>query len=62
MSQGFYEMLGVTKTASPDAIRSAFQGRLAALVRRLKSAAEFIARSRLHLYAVDVQQPSPIWM
>ncbi len=38
MSQGFYEMLGVSPESSPEAIRSAFQGRLAALVRRLKAA------------------------
>jgi hypothetical protein len=38
MSQGFYEMLGVSTTATPEAIRSAFQGRLASLVRRLKAA------------------------
>ena len=38
MSQGFYEMLGVPRDATPEAIRSAFQGRLAALVRRLKAA------------------------
>ena len=38
MSQGFYEMLGVSRDATPEAIRSAFQGRLAALVRRLKAA------------------------
>ncbi|MFT4977067.1 MAG: hypothetical protein ACI8S6_002972 [Myxococcota bacterium] len=38
MSQGFYEMLGVARAASADAIRQAFQARLAALVRRLKAA------------------------
>ena len=38
MSQGFYEMLGVKPAASEDDIRQAFQGRLAALVRRLKAA------------------------
>ena len=38
MPQGFYEMLGVRPDATDDEIRSAFQGRLAVLVRRLKTA------------------------
>ncbi|MEL6341681.1 MAG: helix-turn-helix domain-containing protein [Myxococcota bacterium] len=38
MSQGFYEMLGVDRSASPEEIRRAFQTRLASLVRRLKTA------------------------
>ncbi len=38
MSQGFYELLGVELDASDDAIRQAYQVRLARLVRRLRTA------------------------
>lgn len=38
MAQGFYELLGVDPTASPDALRDAYQGRLAELVRRVRVA------------------------
>lgn len=38
MSQGFYDLLGVSPSAEDDAIRQAYQVRLARLVRRLRSA------------------------
>jgi len=38
MSQGFYELLGVAPDAAEDAIRQAYQVRLARLVRRLRTA------------------------
>lgn len=38
MSQGFYELLGIEEDAAADSIRSAYQRRLAQLVRRLRDA------------------------
>lgn len=38
MAQGFYELLGVDPTAEPDALRDAYQRRLAELVRRVRVA------------------------
>lgn len=38
MAQGFYELLGVDPSASPDTLRDAYQRRLAELVRRVRVA------------------------